>query len=167
MSLQVSLQELQAIRATLSRAPEGARPGTAGSSADLYMSAVAEAVHAHWSNFEPEVEVAKHNLIYDTHTNLGLSFNEVHTILDEKCQRLQAAEEQQERGWTHRVKERGERAQRDRRDVRWLQILESKYFNFHFDFAEGQNTKISAKYQNTIKYGCILIFSVLFSSRVF
>ena len=31
----------------------------------------------------------------------------------------------------------------------WLQILESKYFNFHFDFAEGQNTNISAKYQNT------------------
>ena len=29
--------------------------------------------------------------------------------------------------------------------VRWLQILESKYFNFHFDFAECQNTKISAK----------------------
>ena len=31
----------------------------------------------------------------------------------------------------------------------WLQILESRYFNFHFDFAEGQNTKISAKYENT------------------
>ena len=34
-----------------------------------------------------------------------------------------------------------------------LQILESNYFNFHFDFAEGQNTNISAsffgKYQNT------------------
>ena len=24
-----------------------------------------------------------------------------------------------------------------------------KYFKFHFDFAEGQNTKVSAKYQNT------------------
>ena len=44
----------------------------------------------------------------------------------------------------------------------WLQILESRYFNFHFDFAEGQNTKISAKYQNSVKYGCILIFSILF-----
>ena len=27
----------------------------------------------------------------------------------------------------------------------WLQILESTYLNFHFDFAEGQNTQISAK----------------------
>ena len=25
----------------------------------------------------------------------------------------------------------------------WLQMLESKYFNFHFDFTEGLNTKIS------------------------
>jgi hypothetical protein len=33
--------------------------------------------------------------------------------------------------------------------VCWLQILESKYFNFQFDFAKGQNTKISAKDQNT------------------
>ena len=33
----------------------------------------------------------------------------------------------------------------DRAGVDWLQILESKYPNFHFDFAEGQNTKTSAK----------------------
>ena len=32
--------------------------------------------------------------------------------------------------------------ERTDRRVNWLQILESKYFNFHFDFLEGQNTKI-------------------------
>ena len=36
-------------------------------------------------------------------------------------------------------------------DVTWLQILESKYFNFHFDFAEGQNTKMLAKYRQNIE----------------
>ena len=34
--------------------------------------------------------------------------------------------------------------------VCWLQILESKYFNF-FDFAEGKNTKISAKHRQNTK----------------
>ena len=39
----------------------------------------------------------------------------------------------------------------------WLQILESKCFNFHFDFAEGKNIgKMS-------KYGCIIMYFDMFN----
>ena len=39
--------------------------------------------------------------------------------------------------------------------VGWLQILELKYFNFHVELAEGQNTKISANIGKLSRYGCI------------
>ena len=35
--------------------------------------------------------------------------------------------------------------------VTWVQNLKSKYLRFHFEFAEGQNTKIHAKYQDSFQ----------------
>ena len=33
-------------------------------------------------------------------------------------------------------------------EVRWVQISSAKYLHFHFEIADGQNTKIPSKYQN-------------------
>ena len=35
--------------------------------------------------------------------------------------------------------------------VTWVQILCAKCLHFHFEFAEGQNTKIPSKYQNAFE----------------
>ena len=33
----------------------------------------------------------------------------------------------------------------------WVRIAKSKYLRFHFEIAEGQNTKIPSKYQNPVE----------------
>lgn len=109
---QVSLSELQAVRHFLARAPVGARPGTAGSSADLYMSAIADTVHAHWLDAPDHPESPKNNLVFDTAVTLGLGTTEVRATIDGKCAQLRQAATDQERAWGQRVRDRSERAAR-------------------------------------------------------
>ena len=47
------------------------------------------------------------------------------------------------------VRENGATGWRGRGEaVPWVPISSSKYLHFHFEFGEGQNTKIPSKYQN-------------------